>query len=255
MKKPKLETLVIIAAGNSSRMGQLPKAVSLVGGVPNLYNTVRGARRYFSKIYIASNEANRNLYEEVLMDFSNVEVHAIKSGQGCGDAIWKVLTDKRFDLSDESILCWGDTYFPDDKIFKEMIDGKSLGSDGSPLLIGCKLETEPYAWFDFDFDSPAIKAVRFRKRGEKCDDKGWHDQSIFKVKVPEMRKHLTSIRNATYRDGSYITGEMVFLDSCFYLFLVNRPAEIVTLNSQSYSYNTQEELQEINKLLKSTIKN
>lgn len=236
-------TLIIIAAGNSSRMGSLPKAVLSVGGVPNLENTVQIGQAYFDKIYVVANNKTKNIYESVLKRY-NVTIFDIESGLGCGDAILKALTDKRINLeTDNILLCWGDTYFPTGRIFSEMIKSETK----SNLSIGVKFEEDPYAWFETKEDK--ITGVRFKKRGHISRGLVPHDQSIFKVKK-EIIEDLSIMKNVLWRENHYLQGEMIFLDLVFYLSNIKKPAVIVELTDRSYSYNTEEDLEKINTEIK-----
>jgi len=249
-------TLVIVAAGNSTRMGQLPKAASLINGVPNLYNLVRGCKPYFDKIYVASNEQNKELYEEILKDFDDISiVIPIESGRGCGDAILTILEDIRFNLNDDCVFCWGDTFFTKFEIFSELINFKSE----APLIIPSRYEQNPYAWFDIcELDlnknnhiSKTIKKVNFKKRGDSSfKNLELHDQSLFKLNAQDMRMYLGEIKKVTWNGDRYLNNEMIFLDCVSYLYNCNNPAIAYKTEYDSFSYNTVQELDNINAILK-----
>lgn len=246
-------TLVIVAAGNSSRMLGMPKAILKIGGKPNLLNTIEKAYEFFDSIIIASNKTNKEIYEDIVKEQDKVQVIDIESGQGCGDAIWKILLDKRINLGRRPIICWGDTYFPDGEIFKEMLI--KTDSEYSPLLIGVNYETEPYAWFDLVEGTNLIKGVNFKKRGHISNGLVPHDMSIFRIDSTDMFNYLTIMHDVLWRDDSYLNGEMIFLDSVFLLNNDEFHARIVDLKNTSYSYNTEEELNSINQKINESSSN
>jgi len=245
-----MKILLIIAAGNSTRMDNLPKAVSLVHGKPNLYNTVEKAYKYYDKIYVSSNNHNYLLYKEVLEDFDDkVQVVSIYSGHGCGHAILntinKIETDNEFLFRiKHTSVCWGDVYFENEYIFKELVEN----TDTNPIVIPVVFEKNPYVWFTTynDTDNRIVNSM-FSKRGESAVG-GYHDQSIFKIDVHKVAEALSQLNDFMYkRSNLNYLNEIIFLDLVNYFFNIKDPCILYETKYQTKSYNTKEELQLINK--------
>jgi bifunctional N-acetylglucosamine-1-phosphate-uridyltransferase/glucosamine-1-phosphate-acetyltransferase GlmU-like protein len=240
--------LLIIAAGNSKRMGSLPKSVSLVNGKPNLYNTVELAKKYFDTIYIFSNEETKPLFKEVIYPFKKkCDIIPIKSGKGCGDAVLtalEVLGGEEY--RGKSVVCWGDVYFETDEIFAEL---KDMENTDAPLLIPAKYEDDPYVWFYLKEDGAKIISSNFKKRGE-VSPTGHHDQSIFLIDNVKMYKTLKDIKKVLSKNDTYLHGEMIFLDSVNYLNNIEDHAMIYETKHPTKGYNTQSELDDINNFYK-----
>lgn len=237
--------LMIIAAGNGSRMGYLPKAISLVKGTPNLYNTVDKAYEQFDKIFIFTLEKYKGLFEEVVESFSDkCKVIDIISGYGCGDAVRTSMLSVKNELGTSFVMMWGDVYVSDGKIFEEIL----LNPSPSPLLIPTILENDPYVWFP-KYEDRRVRAAMFKKRDETIEE-GYHDQSIFRLKKDEMFEVLNMMYVVNRKMNNYLHNELVFLDSVHVLFNIGKPAEIYVTNYETMGYNTHGELKNINKKLK-----
>lgn len=236
------KVLLIVAAGNASRMNYAPKAASLVNGVPNLYNTVEKAYQHFDKIYVISNAEYLPTYKKIVKDFADkVKVEVIASGRGCGHAVLESLRLIK-DFESETVVCWGDAYFSSDTIFKEILETDEMDS---PLLIPVIKEENPYVWFEMNEDS--VVAARFSKFGEKKMI-GFHDQSIFKVNKTVMLYSLQMMHNVLEKSGKY-TGEMVFLNVCHFLWNIEMPARCYITEQQTLAFNTESELKEVNEVI------
>jgi len=242
----KKKILLIIAAGNASRMGYLPKAASIINGKSNLTNTCEKAYDIFDKILVFSNYKNHDLYTNILEPLKEkVEVVAIRSGMGCGDAVLKAFEDLE-SVSPawkyEYTICWGDTHFPDSSLLKETAN---LKTNDTHLIIPVVKEENPYVWFDHD--GPDIIRAMFSKRGEKRKV-GYHDQSIFRVSYDIIRD-LGTMKNVYWRQDRYQYDELIFLDVCHYLYNIGHPAKLFVTKNKTMSFNTETELNEINGLL------
>lgn len=238
-----MKVLLIVAGGKASRMNFAPKAASLVNGVPNLYNTVEKALPYFDKIITISNAEYAQIYSDITKEFGEkVSVSVIESGRGCGHAVLESLRIIK-DFESETVVCWGDAYFNDEKIFEEILSTNMLGS---PLLIPVVKEEDPYVWFETEDNS--VVAARFSKFGEKSLV-GFHDQSIFKVNKPTILYALQMMHNVLEKAGKY-TGEMVFLNVCHFLWNIEMPARCYVTEYQTLSFNTESELEEVNEVVK-----
>lgn len=250
-----MKILLIIAAGNSTRMGELPKAVSLVHGTPNIYNTVEKALPYYHKIYVSSNTKNFLLYKEVLQDFGDkVQIVAINSGHGCGHAVLKTIDavesdDLFLDRIEQTTVCWGDAYFESEDIFKEITNFEHA----SPIIIPAIFEENPYVWFternpgDTTHNAFHVMNSMFSKRGEGTKG-GYHDQSIFRIDIKPVRLALQTLDKFLYKRSTLnYLHEIIFLDLVNYFHNIGNPCTVYKTKHKTEGYNTKEELKEINK--------
>ena len=261
--------LLIIAAGNSTRMGSLPKAASLINGVPNLYNTVSKAYDIFSTIIVVSNEDNLQLYNEIISDFNDKTfVISIESGYGCGHAVMESLNS----LSEKSItanglcdsdivICWGDAYFENSLLFEELISIPKEVMEKTNLLIPVIMEKDPYVDIrpmgtievnNTEFITASHPC--FKKRNETIlGSSGFHDQSIFRINYGII-KYLDMYHKSIYRKRDimkrYIYGEMVFLDVINIMANYNNNACMYLTQHHTLGFNDTGELKQINEQLK-----
>lgn len=242
------KTLIIIAAGNGTRMGYLPKAISLIGGVPNLYNTVSKALPHFDKIHVISNSTNKGLFAEVLETFNGkITVHTIESGRGCGHAVLESLRllTKNDLVFDDFVMCWGDVYFETDAIFIEILKQKMT----SDLLIPLIEEKDPYVWFSI-LDETHV-GYSFFSKNKEVTDIGYHDQSIFRFNGLQVSHHLGEMHNTLDKNGKYMFGsELIFLNMVNFMFNKDIPASYYVTKHKTVGYNTHDELVMINDFLK-----
>ena len=247
-----MNSLIIIAAGEGSRMGYLPKAISLINGKPNLYNTVEKAYQYFDSIYICSLKKYETLYTEIVENFSDkCKVVTITSGWGCGDAVLEAL-HVIANVGETPIVMWGDLYVEDGLIFKELLDKKI--DDNSAMIMPVVMEPNPYVWIEKHSFSNKIRRARFSKRGETISA-GHHDQSMFKIDFTCVWDALTEMKNVLWKYDTYMPdGQLEFMDILHYLFNTGVPATFYETEFKTYSYNTHDELKNINEILMSTKK-
>lgn len=244
-----MKNLFIIAAGNSVRMGGIPKALCEINNVPNLINTIKINYNLFDTIYVISN--NENLYKYVdsisnfiVDDLKKIVIFPIDSGKGCGDAILKtLLIQKQSILYNKNVICWGDTFFESSDIFNELL--QSINND--TLVVPVKEEDNPYVWFSYDKDS--LKSAFFSKKNQ-LTNRGYHDKSLFGFKSDNLLKYMLNFSKAIKREESYITNDYIFLDIVGYLYNENIKVKYYLTEYESYSYNTEEELKQIQLIIK-----
>lgn len=247
MDTKKENTLLIIAAGEATRMGSFPKAISLIKGKPNLYNTVEKAYEYFDKIYVFSLDKYVSLYEEVIEPFADkCQVRWITSGKGCGDAVLMALKSIETFQLENLVVMWGDVYIVDKKIFEELLDKPMVSS----MLFPVVLEKNPYVWFKHQGNSDIILATTamFSKR-EETVNQGYHDQSIFRINTNHVTDALVTMKNVLWKNDNYMNGELQFLDIVHYLFNTRGIVQMYETEYVTMSYNTHGELLDINKRL------
>lgn len=237
--------LMIIAAGNGSRMGNIPKCLSKIGDKSNLLNTViQSEKAGYRKCYIVTKEEFLELYANELEGWEwFVEFVTIQSGRGCGHAVLEAL---KIIPSQDLVFCWSDVYFKDEKLLLELKD-KPLDCS---CLIPVVFEDDPYAWLAIKADN-FIRAVNFKKRGEIIN-RGLHDQSIFKINSTEILSSLSFCHRVLDKGGFYMNKEMIFLDVCHFLWNNNSPAKFYITEFPTSGFNTIEELNFINNSLKNS---
>jgi len=239
--------LAIFAAGKSSRFGGFPKAFCGLEKIKNVENTICLAKRHFKEIYLV---VNKETYASGIADGLNANVVSIVTGQGDADSILKatkLIMDK---LEEDTITaCWGDAVFLSDEPFKEIAAGMASWSPNSPVLVGCSIDSNPYAWFDID--GRKIAFSHFKKREENLCERGLHDQSIFvfdtKILVGYLERYKQHLGLDKYSEDSYdaARGEMGLLDALtwFYAQPDMKAAEFCKLTSgRVMGFNTPEEL-------------
>ena len=244
------ETLVIVAAGKSSRFGGYPKAFCNLGRCTNIQNTIRLASPIFKKIYVVINEETHHSGIDRGIE---AEVIPIVTGQGDADSMLKALKkiSVRSPMTERVTVCWGDAVFVSDIPFKEMIEHTKDWSPQSPAMVGCSMDTAPYAWFDTDGKS--ITCAYFQKDNRRCLQ-GLHDQSIFQFRLKQIISYLESYKSSLgldkYDPDSYdaARGEMKLLNSFTFFYDQEEfgAAEYCLLtNNQVKAFNTPDELNQI----------
>jgi len=242
--------LVILASGKSSRFGGYPKAFCQINGKYIVQKTVDLARTYFTDIYLVINNEISNEYRNVI---KGCKIFSINTGQGDAHSFLRAARLIRANCSDDRItLCWGDTLYLNDNIFKKasesFIEQEFVGASL------CAIDYEPYAWYEID--DKAIRKACFRDR-DGIIEKGIHDQSVFVFKhntiCNQLETYMSFLQiddNEDYING-FISKEMKLLDS-FSFFYENKmlPMKYSLVESgQCYSFNTYEELENIKKVL------
>ena len=239
-----MKALLIIAAGNATRMGNTPKAIALIDGKPNLLNTVEKARDYFDKIFVYSNDKYVSLYQKILKKEDKAEVIVIESGKGCGHAVMMSLRTLHNSFKNDVTMCWGDVFIKDNKIFEEV---QKQDLVNYPLIIPSVIEDNPYVWFTMNENK--AECARFSKNGEIID-KGYHDQSVFRYSPMLVLGALETMNTVLNRCGEYSNGEMRFLDVVHYFHNIRYSPLIYETKYPTMGYNTETELKEINSHLK-----
>jgi NDP-sugar pyrophosphorylase family protein len=253
--------LLIIAAGNGTRMGNIsiPKALININGTPNLENTLNKINGIFRRIYVVSNKKNVDKFDLFVGNYigcnpkynSEIRVIAIDSGKGDGHAVMeaiKEIKNLKEELTEKFFILWGDAYISNNYIFEECISFDKL-YDIKPMLVPVVKEDNPYVTFLTDNDMNCI-SVDFSKRGEKHLS-GFHDQCIFLCCKTCLENSLDVLNAAYYKNGRYITdsGEMTFLYIIHYFYNIGFPARAIVTDYPQLSYNTQEEIKIIEEII------
>jgi bifunctional N-acetylglucosamine-1-phosphate-uridyltransferase/glucosamine-1-phosphate-acetyltransferase GlmU-like protein len=241
-----MNALMVIAAGEATRMGSLPKALSLINGKPNLYNTVEKAYEHFDKILVFSLDKYHELYEEVTESFSEkCDIISIPSGRGCGDAVLlalDVVMKEYREYSEFPTVIWGDVYIDDGEIFEELLKKPFVYS----ILLPVVFEKNPYVWFKTHGPSMLAISAMFSKRDETIEA-GYHDQSLFRIDGRFVYDALRKMRDVLWKNNNYMYGELQFLDVVHYFFNTSGSVQLYETKYITMGYNTHGELIDINK--------
>lgn len=237
---------LILASGKSSRFGGFPKAFCKIGDTYVVQKTVDLGLPYFDMTYLV---INREIYPDYKDAVLGCKILPIGTGQGDSHSFLRAARLVKEDCgADRITLCWGDTFYFNDVIFK-----KAAETDLNKFSVGVSLSSidpEPYAWYEPDGDK--IKASHFRAKDGVIEN-GIHDQSVFIFNLDAICIQLESYMKALgLRDeddyiNKDISKEMKLLDSFTYFYENNLlPMRYSLVESGwSYSFNTKEELEMI----------
>lgn len=258
--------LIVVAAGKGSRMAShLPKSlIKLDDSTTVAMRLVEQTKSKFDNIYIVASreklfEWHAFKQECEKRDIRNVVILYINSGLGTGHALiqaCKQLKSSHFtDISERNVVvCWGDVILPNSEIIDELlkkIEFDMVLSNSQTLhgYVPVKMEANPYVTVLTDHNGHAT-GVDSSKLGE-VHMNGFHDMSIFAYSGKTMVDALTSLHCAYWKNGSYITpdGELHLTQTFHYLHNRGMGMRVYETLSDTYSFNTQEELNTILKLL------
>lgn len=239
---------LILASGKSSRFGGYPKAFCKVDDTYVAQHTVDLGSKFFDNTYLV---INREIYDDYKDAVKGCKTLAIGTGQGDSHSFLRAARLIKQDCgADRITLCWGDTFYLDDVIFKRAaeieMDEASVGVSLSSI------DPEPYAWYEPDGDK--IKASHFRAK-DGVVETGIHDQSVFVFNLPaicsQLESYMKFLRLNDEEDyiNKEVSKEMKLLDSFTY-FYENQPKlkpmkYALVESGRSYSFNTQEELETV----------
>lgn len=239
-----MSDLVILSAGKGTRMkSDVPKALHIIDdkGTSNIQNTININKELFDNIYVVVNCKDEALFSE---NIKNAKVLGIDSGLGSGHAIFETI--KKYKISDEFLLVWGDAVFVNDKLTKEL-----LAYPTTHAVIPVYETLNPYISFKVT-DKLKAKSVDFSKYGEN-NDSGLQDKCIFKLNNKVALSVLKMIHNATFKDGRYITESKEFEFLYFIHAMASKGKQvqcyITEYENSIFSYNNKEELDEIKNIL------
>lgn len=225
---------LIIAAGKQTRFNSdKPKALADINGKCLLDANIEKMSKYCDEVKVVCSVDNYKYFK------GRDNLIVINSGKGSGDAIMKALLHLDINDVDTCFVQWGDSSV-DDEIYKASIDSFV---DNEHIIIPCMKEDIPYVKFE-QFMSDYIN-VYFSKYGEDTSN-GYHDASLFYGSIRYLLRKCNDFYNMFYNGESYIhqhKNEFEFLD----VFNdVHAKGIIVDVtNSNSFSFNTIEELNNI----------
>lgn len=244
-----MNVLLILASGKSSRFGGFPKAFCKVKGEYVVQRTVNLGNQYFDKTYLV---INKEIYPEYKNVTQGCITFCIGTGQGDSHSFLRATRLIKSDCGADMItLCWGDTFYLDDIIFKRASETRFDDTAAVGVSLS-SIDTEPYAWYEPDGEM--IKASRFRSK-DGLIEKGIHDQSVFVFNLDAICSQLESymkflnINDEVDYISKEVSKEMRLLDAFTYFYDYNLlPMKYSLIESgRSLSFNTQEELEAIRK--------
>ncbi len=265
MMKNNVFDIMIVAAGNGTRMGSdaLPKILTEINGKTNLQNTIKKISDCgkIGQIFVIVNKRNRDAiakkineiipyYGHPLMD--KIFEIEIESGRGDGHAVLEayrtILKTTKKKISNTFFVMWGDAYLTSENIFMDCIQEFEKDTIRS-MFIPVVNEKDPYVTFVVDKNMNCIGAD-FSKRGEKHPT-GFHDQCVFLCNTKSVIDGLSTLESAYLKNGRYVTdsGELTFLYLVHYFYNIDKPAKALITDSPVLSYNTMGEVKEIEKIL------
>lgn len=248
-----MHALLVLASGKSSRFGGFPKAFCKIDDCYVAQRTVDLGSKYFDKTYLV---INKEIYPDYKDTINGCKTLAICTGQGDSHSFLRAARLIKHDCKANRItLCWGDTFYLDDVIFRK---AASITDDEMKGYVGISyssIDVEPYAWYEPDGDK--IKISHFRNK-DGLVKIGIHDQSIFTFDLDSICEQLEKymLELGLNDEDDYIdkkvSKEMKMLDSFTYFYenMCNGllPMKYALVDpGKSYSFNTSEELEEIRK--------
>lgn len=248
-----MHAFLILASGKSSRFGGYPKAFCKIDDSYVAQRTVDLGGPYFDNSYLV---INREIYLDYKDAVKGCKTLSIGTGQGDSHSFLRAVRLIKDDCgADKITLCWGDTFYLDDVVFKK---AGAITDEDLKDCVGISyssIDPEPYAWYEPDGDF--IKESHFRKI-DGIIETGIHDQSIFTFNVDniiaQLEKYMAVLGLKDEEDyiNKEVSKEMKMLDAFTY-FYKNQDDEVLPMkyslveSGGSYSFNTSEELEEIRK--------
>lgn len=239
---------LILASGKSSRFGGYPKAFCKVGNTYVAQHTVDLGSPYFDHTYLV---INREIYSEYKDAVKGCKTLAIGTGQGDSHSFLRAARLIKEDCdADRITLCWGDTFYLDDVVFRRAVETEV---DASAVGVSLSsIDKEPYAWYELDGDK--IKTSHFKSNNGVVET-GIHDQSVFVFNLSVICSQLESYMKVLGLNdeedyiNKEVSKEMKLLDSFAYFYENGSTAGLLPMkyslveSGRSYSFNTQEELE------------
>ncbi len=244
------KVLLILASGKSSRFGGFPKAFCKIDNSYVAQRTVDLGSPFFDETYLV---INKEVFSEYRSAINGCRTVSIGTGQGDSHSFLRAARLIKEDCgADRVTLCWGDTVYLDNTVFKRAAD-VDIGEEEVGVSLA-SIDPKPYAWYETDGD--IIKSSHFRvKEGTK--ETGIHDQSVFVFNLPiissQLEQYMKKLGLKDEEDyiNKDVSKEMKLLDS-FTFFYESKlvPMKYTLVESgKSYSFNTEEELRMIREII------
>jgi len=242
--------LLVLASGKSSRFGGFPKTFCKVDNSYVAQRTIDLAKSYFESCYLV---VNKEIFPGYKDRITGCKTFGIETGQGDSHSFLRAAKLIEKDCgADKITLCWGDTFYLDDVMFRRAAEiGEELDSSSVGISLS-SIDKEPYAWYEVEGD--VIKQSHFRSK-DGIIPEGVHDQSVFVFNLDMICSQLENymaflgLNDEDDYINKEVLKEMKLLDSFTYFYENNLIPMKYTLveSGRSYSFNTSEELENIRK--------
>ncbi len=234
--------LIIIAAGNGTRMGNIsyPKCLHPVAGEINLHRTLDKAQGPFENVHVVIRNGAEESFAATLKEYPYIKLVPIDSGLGEGHAVLEAL--RQIHCS-SAIIVWGDAYIKYGEIFAEL--KRAYNRTAASCVVPVVDEFQPYVTLVTNGDME-IQYADLSKFGEH-HHRGLHDQSMFAINVPTIKNALLEMHRSLWKGGRYISEskELNFLHCLHYMANTGYPAKAYITEYPTGSFNTQEEAKAI----------
>lgn len=217
---------IILSAGKQSRYdSEKPKALADFHGKPLLKYNIYNMKLVCDKVYTVCSYEN----EKWFIDYPHI---TIKSGKGCGDAVYKALKVINPKKKDMVYIQWGDS-IQEMNLYLAMKN--NLHKD---IIMPCVKNKKPYVQVSFNKNEVNIL---FSKYGDKTS-KGYNDLGIFYGNAYKILRHMEKYRKTIIKDGEYATrynNEWIFMDMFNTIY---RTPDILLLDEyKGFNFNTVDE--------------
>lgn len=220
---------IILSAGKQKRFeGNTYKSLVKIGNKTLLEKNIDVMLKNVDEIDIViDKEMDSSEFEKISKKYKKVYVEYIESGHGCGHALLQYFNEIKIKKDDFSFLIWGDSIQDQDHYYK--LCKRQLGS----LIIPLYNTKNPYVEFEIN-DYDEILSVKFSKYGEKINDEGLQDLSMFYFNNAIIYELLRTIKPRN--------GEISFLELCNSYRIGN---SIIIPSGKKNSFNTTKEYKEL----------
>lgn len=223
---------LIIAAGKQSRFkSDKPKALCKINDETVVEHNCKLLSKHCKKVYIIT---SIDMVDQFSSD--NYNTVGIKSGMGSGHAIYEALRSLKLG-KEEVAICWGDTLLTEKLVDDTAKDAKTYSNY---LYVPVEICSKPYV------ELVRGQGALFKKYGDKVNDSGYHDLSLFYSKADLLLKYCKKFNDNFLKGDHYEHkhgNEFEFFD------IINEPASMPFIpaitREKSYSFNTLEELEDI----------
>ena len=252
-----MKKIYIVAAGNNTRMdlpgypASYPKALMSINGISVIENTIRKIGKLFDSVIVVTSDKHAYFWDMFVLSIqetdpkliSNVVFHKIVSGLGDGHALLQSM--EKFDNKNSDItVCWGDVYFPDDHLVKEMLSFPMLNG-----VVPYHMEYAPYVALIANEDG-TVGWAEFSKLGE-INEAGCHDLSVFRFDGLKLYSALHHLHASLWKGDKYMTpnGELSTLFVLHYMSNTGNPVEMYDSRFGTFGFNDAIEFKKIKELV------
>ena len=224
---------LIFSAGNQKRFElDSPKSLVKIGKKPLLDYNIRNLDPYCNKIFVICNKNNESYFQ----DYNHI---SIKSGNGSGDAVLKVLSSLPLFENDKVFIQWGDSYCDPQVVKKTFLNGIFSKN----IVIPCETTTNPYVQIiPKNNNSLQIRYLKYKEYTYP----GFHDLSLFFSDAIYLRKCLQEYNKKILTNKDIISShenEFEFLDMFNF---VDAKGEIIEIKYHNcFSFNKLSDLEDI----------